>query len=140
MRHLHAEGLPILTLLERSLAPGVVVRPLTDPVPLYPWTMVFHRELRHPGLDALHASIDELALREDWHQLPPDTWIPGPDAPSRPAPSPLASLHPQALSTRRSPTGGPQWQDSLARVRYAVGGVEIRVGISVGLKGNGSAA
>jgi hypothetical protein len=77
---LHAEGLPILTLLERPLAPGVVVRPLTDPVPLYPWTMVFHRELRHPGLDALHASIDQLALREDWHQLPPDTWIPEPDA------------------------------------------------------------
>jgi DNA-binding transcriptional LysR family regulator len=80
VRHLHAEGLPILTLLERPLAPGVVVRPLTEPVPLYPWTMVFHRELRHPGLDALHASIDELALREDWHQLPPDTWIPEPDA------------------------------------------------------------
>ena len=80
VRHLHAEGLPILTLLERPLAPGVVVRPLTDPVPLYPWTMVFHRELRHPGLDALHASIDELALREDWHQLPPDAWIPEPDA------------------------------------------------------------
>jgi len=80
VRHLHAEGLPILTLLERPLAPGVVVRPLADPVPLYPWTMVFHRELRHPGLDALHASIDELALREDWHQLPPDAWIPEPDA------------------------------------------------------------
>jgi DNA-binding transcriptional LysR family regulator len=80
VRHLHAEGLPILTLLERPLAPGVVVRPLTDPVPLYPWTMVFHRELLHPGLDALHASIDELALREDWHQLPPDAWIPEPDA------------------------------------------------------------
>jgi len=79
VRHLHAEGLPILTLLERPLAPGVVVRPLTDPVPLYPWTMVFHRELRHPGLDALHASIDELALSEDWHQLPPDAWIPEPD-------------------------------------------------------------
>ncbi|MGH2814573.1 MAG: LysR family transcriptional regulator, partial [Actinomycetota bacterium] len=34
VRHLRAEGLPILTLAERSLAPGVVVRPLTDPVPL----------------------------------------------------------------------------------------------------------
>src|SRR5215217_4767533 len=53
VRHLHAEGSPILTLLERPIAPGVVVRPLVDPVPLYPWTMVFHRNLRHPGLDAL---------------------------------------------------------------------------------------
>jgi DNA-binding transcriptional LysR family regulator len=79
VRHLRAEGLPILTLLERPLAPGVVVRPLTDPVALYPWTMVYDRELRHPGLDALHASIDELALREHWQELPPGAWIPEPD-------------------------------------------------------------
>jgi DNA-binding transcriptional LysR family regulator len=79
VRHLRAEGLPILTLLERPLAPSVVVRPLTDPVALYPWTMVYDRELRHPGLDALHASIDELALREHWQELPPGAWIPEPD-------------------------------------------------------------
>src|SRR5207247_451469 len=66
VRHLRAEGLPILTLSERSLAPGVVVRPLTQLVALYPWTMVHHRELRHPGLDALHAEVDELARRERW--------------------------------------------------------------------------
>jgi DNA-binding transcriptional LysR family regulator len=79
VRHLHAEGLPILTLLERPVAASVVVRPLTEPVPLYPWTMVFHRRLRHPGLDALQASADELARRERWLELPPDHWIPEPD-------------------------------------------------------------
>ena len=77
--HLHAEGLPILTLLERPVVPGVVVRPLTEPVPLYPWTMVFHRDLRHPGLDALQASADELARRERWLELPPGPWLPEPD-------------------------------------------------------------
>jgi DNA-binding transcriptional LysR family regulator len=80
VRHLRAEGLPILTLLERPLAPSVVVRPLTDPVALYPWTMVYDRELRHPGLDAMHASIDELTLREHWQEPPPGAWIPEPDA------------------------------------------------------------
>ena len=80
MRHLRAEGLPILTLSERPLATGVVVRPLTRPVALYPWTMVHHRDLRHPGLDALHASIDELARHEHWLELSPDHWIPEPDA------------------------------------------------------------
>jgi DNA-binding transcriptional LysR family regulator len=79
MRHLHAEGLPILTLSERQLAPGVVVRQLTSPVPLYPWTMVHHRELRHPGLDALRAGADQLARRERWLDPPPDHWIPKPD-------------------------------------------------------------
>src|SRR5215204_1477738 len=77
--HLHAEGLPILTLLDRPVAPGVVVRPLAEPVPLYPWTMVFHRDLRHPGLDALQASADELARRERWLELPPGPWLPEPD-------------------------------------------------------------
>jgi DNA-binding transcriptional LysR family regulator len=79
VRHLHAEGLPILTLLERPVAPAVVVRPLTEPVPLYPWAMVFHRDLRHPGLDALQASADELGRRERWLELPPGPWLPEPD-------------------------------------------------------------
>jgi DNA-binding transcriptional LysR family regulator len=80
VQHLRSHGRPILTLLERPLAPGVVIRPLTDPVPLYPWTMVFRRDLRHPGLDALQVSIDELAQQEDWHRLPPHAWICEPDA------------------------------------------------------------
>jgi DNA-binding transcriptional LysR family regulator len=80
VRHLRAEGRPILTLSERSLAPGVVVRPLTDPVPLYPWTMVHHRELRHPALGALHAAADQLAHQERWLEPPPGHWIPDPDA------------------------------------------------------------
>jgi DNA-binding transcriptional LysR family regulator len=80
VRHLRAEGRPILTLSERPLAPGVVVRPLTDPVPLYPWTMVHHRKLRHPALDALRAVADQLARGERWLDPPPDHWIPGPDA------------------------------------------------------------
>jgi DNA-binding transcriptional LysR family regulator len=80
VRHLRAEGLPILTLLERPLAPGVLVRPLAEPVPLYPWTMVHGRDLRHPGLDALHAGVDELARQERWLEPPSDHWIPAPDA------------------------------------------------------------
>jgi DNA-binding transcriptional LysR family regulator len=80
VRHLRAEDRPILTLSERPLAPGVVVRPLTDPVPLYPWTMVHHRELRHPALHALRAATDQLADRERWLELPPHHWLPDPDA------------------------------------------------------------
>ena len=75
VQHPRSHGRPILTLLERPLVADVVVRPLTDPVPLYPWTMVFRRDLRHPGLDALQASIDELAQQEHWHQLPQHAWI-----------------------------------------------------------------
>jgi hypothetical protein len=57
-----------------------VVRPLTEPVPLYPWTIVVPRELRHPGLDALQAGGDELARIERWLESAPSAWIPEPDA------------------------------------------------------------
>jgi hypothetical protein len=79
VRHLRAEGLPILTMSERPLAPGVVVRPLIDPVPLYAWTMAYRRELRHPALDALRAAASQLARRERWLEPPPNHWIPHPD-------------------------------------------------------------
>jgi DNA-binding transcriptional LysR family regulator len=79
VRHLRTHGRPILTLLERPVAAGVVVRPLTEPVALYPWTMAYRPELRHPGLAALHASIDELAARERWHERPPGAWLPEAD-------------------------------------------------------------
>jgi DNA-binding transcriptional LysR family regulator len=78
--HLRSHGRPILTMLERPMAAGVVVRPLADPAALYPWTMVHRRELRHPGLEALHASVDELAARERWHDRPAGAWLPGADA------------------------------------------------------------
>jgi DNA-binding transcriptional LysR family regulator len=80
VQHLRSHGRPILTMVERPVAAGVVVRPLTEPLPLYPWTMVFRRELRHPGLDALHAAADELARGEGWRRRPPGAWLPEPDA------------------------------------------------------------
>src|SRR6266540_4063085 len=80
VEHLRSHGRPILTLVERPVAAGVVVRPLVEPAALYPWTMVYRRERRHPGLDALHASVDQLARRERWLELPPHGWIPEPDA------------------------------------------------------------
>jgi DNA-binding transcriptional LysR family regulator len=80
VQHLRSHGRPILTLAERPVAPGVVARPLTEPVALYPWTMVHRRELRHSGLGALHAAADELARDEGWVDLPPGAWIPEADA------------------------------------------------------------
>src|SRR3954453_805653 len=79
-RPLHDHGLPILTMADRSVPPGVVLRPLTDPVPLFPWAMVFRREVRHPGLDALRASADALAEHEYWLRAPPKSWLPQADA------------------------------------------------------------
>jgi DNA-binding transcriptional LysR family regulator len=80
VQHLRSHGRPILTMLERPVLAGVVVLPLVEPVPLYPWAMVYRRDLRHPGLDALHAAADELARSERWREPPPGAWLPEADA------------------------------------------------------------
>jgi hypothetical protein len=40
-------GIPVLALSSQPAIPGAVLRPIVDPVPLYPWSMIW---LRHPGL------------------------------------------------------------------------------------------
>jgi DNA-binding transcriptional LysR family regulator len=73
--HLRSTGWPILTLLDRTPAPGAVVVALVDPVPVYPWMIVHRRQLRHPGLDALYRAIDELSRSEAWREPPPSAWF-----------------------------------------------------------------
>ncbi|MBW1598568.1 LysR family transcriptional regulator [Streptomyces sp. JJ38] len=60
--------------------PGMVLRPLTEPVPLSPVSLVWRRGLRHPGLSALLAVGAELAASGDWLARPPGAWLPEADA------------------------------------------------------------
>ncbi|HEU0236266.1 MAG TPA: LysR family transcriptional regulator [Candidatus Limnocylindrales bacterium] len=60
-RHLREHGRPILTFAERSPVPGAVVVPIVDPVPTYPWSMLWRRGFSHPALTALHAAADQPA-------------------------------------------------------------------------------
>jgi DNA-binding transcriptional LysR family regulator len=73
--HLRATGWPIISLLDVPATPGAVVRPFTDPIPLYPWTMVHRRSLKHPGLAALDQAIDQLATAEGWWEMPASGWL-----------------------------------------------------------------
>lgn len=73
--HLRSTGWPIISLLDVPAIPGAVVRPFTDPVPLYPWTMVHRRDLAHPALKALEQAIDQLAAAERWREVPADGWL-----------------------------------------------------------------
>ncbi|OKK19732.1 LysR family transcriptional regulator [Streptomyces sp. CB00455] len=69
-------GHPVLATVDFPDMPGSVKRPLTDPVPLSPLSMVWRRDLRHPGLDALRAAAAGLAAERGW-LLPPDgSWAP----------------------------------------------------------------
>ncbi len=73
--HLRATGWPILSMLDVPAVPGAVLVPLTDPVPLYPWTMVHRPNLRHPALEALNSAIDRLVETEHWHEVPASFWM-----------------------------------------------------------------
>ncbi len=71
---------PVLAVVGFPELPGCVLRPLVDPVPLSPVSLVWRRGLRHPGLDALRRAAAELAAEEDWLNRPADGWIPATDA------------------------------------------------------------
>ena len=86
--HLRATGWPIISLLDVPAIPGAVVRPFTDPIPLYPWTMVHRRNLKHAALAALEQAIDQLATAEGWWAMPASAWLATADH------EVLAALHP----------------------------------------------
>lgn len=74
-------GWSVLASVEFIEVPGMVLRPLVDPVPLSPVSLVWRRGLRHPGLDALRAAARELARRHAWLALPDSAWwLPEADA------------------------------------------------------------
>ena len=79
-RHLRAHGLPILTMIDRPAVPGAVVRPLVDPVPVYPWAIVHRTDAKHPAIATLGSVISQLAARERWDGLPRGAWLPPADA------------------------------------------------------------
>jgi hypothetical protein len=67
---------PILAVVDFPALPGTVRRPLVDPVPLSPVSLVWRQGLTHPGLDALRQSAAEIAAAEGWLRRPVGGWIP----------------------------------------------------------------
>lgn len=72
-------GNPVLAVVDFPALPGTVVRPLVDPVPLSPVSLVWRRGLVHPGLAALREAAAGLSRTEDWLHRPPDGWLPPED-------------------------------------------------------------
>lgn len=79
-RHLQSHGLPILTMSERPPVPGAVIRPLVDPVPVYPWAIVHRGDAKYPELATLGSVVTELARKEGWESAPDGAWLPSADA------------------------------------------------------------
>jgi DNA-binding transcriptional LysR family regulator len=74
------KGNPVLAVVDFPAMPGTVLRPLVDPVPLSPVSLVWRKGLVHTGIDALRRAAVELATEEGWLRCPEDAWIPATDA------------------------------------------------------------
>ncbi|MEU6257708.1 LysR family transcriptional regulator [Streptomyces sp. NPDC047043] len=71
---------PILAVVDFPAMPGTVLRPLIDPVPLSPVSLVWRKGLVHPGFDALRRAAAAIAVEEGWLERSSDGWIPAIDA------------------------------------------------------------
>lgn len=67
---------PVLAVVDFPAMPDTVLRPIVDPVPLSPLSLVWRRGLRHPGVDALRAAAAQLASQEGWLERDPSGWLP----------------------------------------------------------------
>lgn len=74
-----ASRMPVLVVVDFPAMSGAAPRPLVDPVPLSPVSLVWRKGLVHPALDALKAASAELARAEKWLSPPVDRWIPAAD-------------------------------------------------------------
>ncbi|WNM35452.1 LysR family transcriptional regulator [Streptomyces sp. Li-HN-5-11] len=74
-------GHPVLAVIGFPALPRTVVRPLVDPVPLSPVSLVWRKGLVHPAFDAVRRAAGELAGREGWLRRPENGWLPTVDEP-----------------------------------------------------------
>lgn len=78
--HLARQGLPILSSIDHVDIPGGTVRPLVDPVPVYPWSIAWRRGLRRDVVTAIETAADALTTGSGWLDLPAGAWLPEPEA------------------------------------------------------------
>ncbi|MGC3003695.1 LysR family transcriptional regulator [Streptomyces sp. G35A] len=71
---------PILAVVGFPPPPTTVLRPLVDPVPLSPVSLVWRKGLVHPALVELRRAASLLAAEEGWLRRPPAGWIPASDS------------------------------------------------------------
>jgi len=80
--HLVRQGIPILTGVDHVDIAGGVLRPLVDPVPMFPWSIVWRRGIDAGALRAITAASAALAAERGWLTLPEGAWLPEPESSS----------------------------------------------------------
>ncbi|MFF5155436.1 LysR family transcriptional regulator [Streptomyces sp. NPDC000348] len=67
---------PVLAVIDFPPLPSTVLRPLVDPVPLSPVSLVWRKGLVHPALVALRRAAALVAAEEGWLRRPAGGWLP----------------------------------------------------------------
>ncbi|MEW2161820.1 LysR family transcriptional regulator [Streptomyces sp. NPDC007084] len=67
---------PVLAVVDFPALAGTVLRPLVDPVPLSPVSLVWRKGCAHPGIDALRCAAARLAAEEGWLMSHEEGWVP----------------------------------------------------------------
>lgn len=71
---------PILAVVDFPPLTATVLRPLVDPVPLSPVSLVWRKGLTHPGLRALRRAAAVVGAEQGWLRVPEEGWIPADDS------------------------------------------------------------
>jgi DNA-binding transcriptional LysR family regulator len=79
-QHIRDRDAPILAMTTQPPVPGAVLRPLVEPVALFPWAMIWRADADHPGIRPLNAAVGTLTAAEDWLSIPNGAWLPEPEA------------------------------------------------------------
>jgi DNA-binding transcriptional LysR family regulator len=78
--HLTRQGVPILTGVDHQFIPGGVIRPLVDPVPIYPWSVIWRSGLPSRILAPVEVAAVQQAEANDWLVMPDGAWLPEPES------------------------------------------------------------
>jgi DNA-binding transcriptional LysR family regulator len=79
-QHINDRNAPIITMTTQPAVPGTVLRPLVEPVALFPWAMMWRTHIDQGGLRALSGAVDDLAAIGSWLSVPDNAWLPEPEA------------------------------------------------------------
>jgi DNA-binding transcriptional LysR family regulator len=77
--HLIEQDLGIVTAVDHLPVPGGVMRMISDPIPLQPWSIVYRRDSRNPGVTAVVEAARRLGQEQGWLTIPEGSWLPQPE-------------------------------------------------------------